>query len=281
MQKRVFRKPRFSLDRTRRGDLAQQVAAGLRTAIRTGYYRSGDILPPVRDLAEILLVSKGIAEQAIALIREEGLISPRPAVGCVVCERKRPLWKGQVLIVVPPDAGNTSDNTASAVLRDVFTVNGYLAQAVTVSRTETGKFDFALLDLMLRQQTDLVVLLHDQAAIAHWLSMRGVPFIHRTTDNRSVRLPRGCVGVIRDSYDSANAAFAAHCRENGVDEVTVLSAWNSDSVVGALHAKDVPVTVWQIEMPAGASGAVVARSCRHESKTGRTAEQALSENAVL
>lgn len=259
MQKREFRKPSFSIDRTRRGDLAKQIAFGLRTAIETGYYRPGDILPPVRDLAEILGVSMGIAVQAVNKIREAGLISPRPAVGSVVCAPDRPLWKGQVLIVVPPDAGNTSDNTAAAVLRDVFTANGYLAQAVTVSRTETGKFDFALLDLMLRQQTDLVVLLHDQAAIAHWLSVRGVPFIHRTTNKRNGRLPRGCVGVIREDYDSANAAFAAHCRENGVDEVTVVSAWNSDSVVGALHAEGVPATVWKVEMPAGASGTVVAQ----------------------
>ncbi|MBE6398182.1 MAG: winged helix-turn-helix transcriptional regulator, partial [Lentisphaerae bacterium] len=118
MQKRDFKKPMFTLDRSRRGDLSRQVSAGLRTAIETGYYQPGEILPPVRDLAEILEISKGIAEQAVARLREEGLISPRPSVGSVVCASDRPLWKGQVLIVVPPDGGNTADNTMSAVLRN-------------------------------------------------------------------------------------------------------------------------------------------------------------------
>ena len=101
MQKRNFKRPNFSIDRTRRGDLAKQIAFGLRTAIETGYYRSGEILPPVRDLAEILGVSMGIAVQAVNKTREAGLISPRPAIGSVVCAKDRPLWKGQVLIVSP------------------------------------------------------------------------------------------------------------------------------------------------------------------------------------
>ena len=82
-----------------------QLAGALRNAIDTGYYRPGDVLPPVRDLAHLLDLSKGIAEQAIAHLREEGLISPRPRIGSVVCEKNRPLWKGQILIIVPPDGG--------------------------------------------------------------------------------------------------------------------------------------------------------------------------------
>ena len=51
--------------------------------------------------AEILGVSMGIAVQAVNKTREAGLISPRPAIGSVVCAKDRPLWKGQVLIVSP------------------------------------------------------------------------------------------------------------------------------------------------------------------------------------
>ena len=94
MQKREFKKPRFSIDRSQRGTLARQIADGLRTAIETGSYRPGEILPPVRDLADILGVSMGIAVQAVNRIREEGLISPRPAVGSVVCAPDHPHWKG-------------------------------------------------------------------------------------------------------------------------------------------------------------------------------------------
>ena len=257
MRKQDFKKPKFSIDRSRRGDLANQIAAGLRTAINTGFYRAGEILPPVRDLAEILEVSKGVAENAVAKLREEGLISPRPAVGSVVCAPDRPLWKGQVLIIVPP-AGNIFDNALSSVIRDEFTSNGYLAQTVTVPRSPGGKFDFSLLELMLRQQTDLVVQLHDKAAIARWLSERGIPFVRQTAD-KGGRLPQGCVGAVRWSLDSANASFASHCREMGTEKVTVVSAWDSCSVVKELRSEGVHVNVWSVETPPGASGTVVAQ----------------------
>ena len=273
MRKKDFKKPGFSLDRSRRGDLACQVAAGLRTAIKTGFYQTGEILPPVRDLAEILEVSKGIAEQAVVMLREEGLISPRPAVGSVVCAPDRPLWKGQILIVVPT-AVHIWDNALSAILRDEFTANGYLAQTVTVPRKSNGKFDFSLLELMLRQQTDLVVQLHDKAEISNWLSEQGAVFV-RQTAHRVGRLPRGCVGVIRWSCDSANAAFAAHCRDTGVDELTVMSAWNADSVVEALQSEGVKVNAWPVETPPGASGSVVAQYAL-EFMNAKLAERSIS-----
>ena len=270
MRKKDFKKPGFSLDRSRRGDLACQVAAGLRTAIKTGFYQTGEILPPVRDLAEILEVSKGIAEQAVVMLREEGLISPRPAVGSVVCAPDRPLWKGQILIVVPT-AVHIWDNALSAILRDEFTANGYLAQTVTVPRKSNGKFDFSLLELMLRQQTDLVVQLHNKKEISNWLSKQGAVFVRRT-DDEVCRLPRGCAGAIRWSCDSANTAFAAHCRDTGVDELTVMSAWSADSVVEALQAEGVKVNAWPVETPPGASGAVVAQ-CALEFMNAKLAER--------
>lgn len=273
VKKKDFKKPKFSLDRSRRGDLACQVAAGLRAAIRTGFYQAGEILPPVRDLAEILEVSKGIAEQAVVMLREEGLISPRPAVGSVVCDPDRPLWKGQVLVVVPP-ASNVWDNALSAIIRDEFTANGYLAQTVTVPRKPNGRFDFSLLELMLRQQTDLVVQLHDKTEISNWLSMHGAAFV-RQTAHKTGRSPRGCAGVIRWNCDSANAAFAAHCREAGVEELTVMSAWNVDSVVEALQSEGVKVNAWPVETPPGASGSIVAQYAL-EFMNAKLAERSIS-----
>ena len=269
MKKKDFKKPKFSLDRSRRGDLSCQVAACLRTAISTGFYRAGEILPPVRELAEILEVSKGVAERAVARLREEGLISPRPAVGSVVCAPDRPLWKGQVLIVVPP-AGNIFDNALSAVIRDEFTSNGYLAQAVTVPRNAEGRLDFSLLELMLRQQTDLVVQLHDKQEIAQWLSGCGVPFVRLTADD-DCRLAQGCAGVIRWNWDSANSAFATRCREIGGGKVTLVSAWNSGSVAKALRSEGVHTNVWPVKTPPGAPGTVVAQ-CAIEFMKGKLGE---------
>ena len=247
----------FTLDRSRRGDLSRQVSAGLRTAIETGYYQPGEILPPVRDLAEILEISKGIAEQAVARLREEGLISPRPSVGSVVCASDRPLWKGQVLIVVPPDGGNTADNTMSAILRNNLIANGYLALTAPVLSSEDGRFDFSLLDIMLHQQTDLVVQLHDKPEISNWLSSHNIPFIRCTTDTGDI--PLSCIGEIHFRKDAAISSFVSHCLEKKIDRVTVVSAWNQRATVEALKEAGIEVDNWHIELPRGAAGAQISK----------------------
>ena len=257
MQKREFKKPRFSIDRSQRGNLARQIADGLRTAIETGYYRPGDILPPVRDLADILGVSMGIAVQAVNRIREEGLISPRPAVGSVVCAPDNPHWKGQVLIVVPPDGGNTADNTISAILRNNLISNGYLALTAPVLRRNDGKFDFSLLELMLHQQTDLVVQLHDKPEISSWLSAHNIPFICCTTDSGDI--PKSCIGAVRFRKDAAISSFVSHCLEKNIDRVTVVSAWKQRATVEALKAAGIEVDDWHIEIPHGATGAQISK----------------------
>ncbi|MBP5544350.1 MAG: substrate-binding domain-containing protein [Kiritimatiellae bacterium] len=242
--KTAYKKPPFELDRTRHGDLARQIADGLRTAIETGYYRPGDVLPPVRDLGEILGVSMGIAVQAVTMIREESLISPRPRVGSVVCSKDRPLWKGHVVIVVPPGRGNPFDNMVHVAVRDGLIAAGYLPLSASVGETAPGKFnDFSLLDTILKQQTDLVVQIQGQECVARWLSRRGVPFVRfGLTDFK----PPNCVGLVRRNDDAAVADFAAHCREAGVKSVAQISVFNRANVAAALSAAGIEVRTWRV-----------------------------------
>lgn len=215
--KTTYKKPPFTINRARRGDLAGQIADGLRTAIETGYYGPGDILPPVRDLGELLGVSMVVAVHAVDILREEGIISPRPRVGSVVCAKDRPLWKGHVVTVIPPGLGNPFDNAIHAVVRDRLTAAGYLVTPVTVTETRPGRFDdFALLDTVLRQQTDLVIQLHQQETISRHLSRNKIPFIRLSGDDEP---HLNCVGAVRHDFGMALAEFAEHCREAGVKSV--------------------------------------------------------------
>ena len=250
MARHDFKKPPFSLDRTRRGDLVEQISAALRKAIETGYYRPGDVLPPVRPLATLLGVSKGMVERALAVIREEGLTSPRPRIGSVVCARNRPLWKGQVLVVVPPGIGNLSDNAVHSIVRDALTAAGYLPMSATVPRTAAGTYsDFALLETTMRQQVDFVVLLHDDAVVTRWLSRRGVPFARMTRDTAPDE-PPNCVGSVRRRDDLALAAFVSRCREAGVGSVLQVTALKTGpDAVPALEAVGIAAANWRIPPP--------------------------------
>ncbi len=239
MKKNSYKNPPFSLDRTRYGDLAVQLASSLRTAIETGYYKAGDILPPVRDLARLLGVSAGIAAQALSIVRDEGLISPRPCVGSVVCAKNRPLWKGHVVIVMPPGPGNHSDNTVYSRLRDTLTAEGYLTTPVTVAETRARLFnDFTLLDTVLRQQTDLVILLHNQDNIARWLSRRGADFVRLTLGTFS---PPHCLGLVRRDDYAALTPFLARCRETGVRRVVQVMGFPCADLADPLGKADICV----------------------------------------
>ncbi len=244
MENKTYKKLPFSLDRARHGDLVNQISGGLRTAIVTGYYAPGDILPPVRDLARLLGVSKGIAEQSLARIREEGLVSPRPRVGSVVCAKDHPLWKGQIVIVVPPGRGNPLENAIYAILRDALTSAGYLTASATVAATRPERFDdFALLDTVLRQQTDLVIELEDRATIVKWLSKRGIPFIRLANDDFR---PRACVGLVRRQDDLVLGDFAAHCREAGVRSLLQVQSYSRGDASQVLASDDIRITNWRV-----------------------------------
>jgi len=217
-----FKKPPFSLDRSRRGGLADQLAEQLVKAVETGYYGPGDMLPPTRELADMFGVSRVVAIRAMRRLADLRLIVQRPHYGSVVCAKDRPLWKGQVLLVATPGIGNADDDPIRIILRDTLIAEGYLPIVATVPRSAGGVPDFAFLDTVMRQQIDLVVLLDNKKDVAQWLSRRGVPFVW--LGNAASR-PKNCVGIIRVRNDLALGDFAAHCREAGVGDVLQVRVW--------------------------------------------------------
>lgn len=176
-KKKDFKKPKFTLDRTRRGDLARQIADGLRADIETGHYAPGDILPPVRELGKILGVSMGIAVQAVVRLREEGLISPRPSVGSVVCASDRPLWKGHVLLVIRGGYGGYYANTLIGVIRDKLIREGYLVSTAATPFGRDDRPDVTVLSAALKQSVDLAVVVFSNAAAERCIAASGVKFI--------------------------------------------------------------------------------------------------------
>jgi DNA-binding GntR family transcriptional regulator len=67
----------------------QQIAAAIRTEIRSGGYRPGDKLPAESALLERFRVSLPTLRQAIGVLRAEGLIESRHGVGTFVRDDRR------------------------------------------------------------------------------------------------------------------------------------------------------------------------------------------------
>lgn len=245
-----YRPPPFTIDRSMNGTLEDQLAAALVKTVETGYYGPGDMLPPTRDLARILGVSRVVAIRAMRRLSEQRLIVQRPHYGSVVCAKERPLWKGQVLLVATPGIGNADDDPIRIILRDNLIATGYLPIVATVPRIAGGKPDFAFMDTVIRQQIDLVVLLDNKQDVAQWLSRRGVPFVW--LGYGAVR-PKNCVGKIRIRNDLALGDFAAHCREAGVRDVMQVRVWRKGLDV-APALKHIGVRVNTLTVPGAEDG---------------------------
>lgn len=241
----AFKKPPFTIDRSRHGGLAIQLADALRRAIQTGYYRPGELLPPIRELAALTGVSQVITTRAIRILKMERIISPRPHVGCVVCNPDRLCWKGQILVVVPPGCGNQAENEAKAALRDTLTSAGYLVIHATVPFAADGSLDFSLLDTMTKHRFDLVVQVHDLDEVSERLASVGMPFIRVT---RKQPAPfRALVGTVALRDDLCLSDFIAHCRESGVRNVLQITGFRGGpDAVPALNAAGIHAEDWRI-----------------------------------
>lgn len=271
--KKAYRVLPFKIDRTLRTGLSVQLADALRTAIRTGFYAAGDILPPIRELSEMTGVSCVLVSRAVRILKNERLVNPRPHIGIEVCSGDHLLWKGQVLIIVPC---GTIEYLAVVgdVLRDGLTSAGYLPHIATVPHNEDGTYDFSLLDLMLRQQFDAVVQLHDQVEISGYLAAKNVPFVRFT--QLKPKAYKTCLATVMRKTDEATAAFAAFCRKKRVKSVLQVSmdSKRSVDVRKALAATGIDVQEWKTVERGGRHlpGQAVARAAADAFKARLAAE---------
>ena len=72
------------VDRRDPTELHEQVAAELRRAIADGEAKSGERLPPARDLAAVLEVNTNTVLRALRELRDEGLLEFRRGRGITV-----------------------------------------------------------------------------------------------------------------------------------------------------------------------------------------------------
>ena len=93
------RLPQIAIDRHLTACLSEQVAEGLRQAIRTGFYRAGETLPPLGALCDRLGISLRVARDAIRRLCADDLVLARPRVGCLVLQPHAKCHHGRVLAV--------------------------------------------------------------------------------------------------------------------------------------------------------------------------------------
>ena len=227
--------------------LVDQVADGLRAAITGGWYRPGDAVPPSRDLAPLLGVSRRVTKTALARLAGEGLIMSRPRIGSIVRDRSAKRWKGNVLFVSRSNGDGYYDNVFAATLRSAFVMADWLLTSVAVGKNHDGSSDTSELEIRLTGPVTLAVVLFRNPAAERVLSRSGVPFV--TMDERKSCRANGCVGHVR--YDSTAAAseLARYAVDIGLKTVLQTEFNGKDDIYTAFKAQGLKMSRWNIPFP--------------------------------
>ena len=238
----------FGINRDARRTLVDQIVDGIRDAIRTGYYRPGDRLPPMRVFEEAFGVSRIVTNAVMARLATEGLVHPRRGAGAEVLGSDERVWKGRVLLVFRDESGVFYMNVMGARIRDRLVQAGYLVSQVTVPKGPRGR-DFSLMDANLRGHVDLAVLVFDDVMIESHLSSASVPYIV-VGDGGGDAVT--CVGSIRYRRDAAAPILARQCVAAGIRrilQVTMAESPQNDLGV-AFAGSGIKVKTWKIRRAA-------------------------------
>ena len=195
----------FSVDRKLPRPLVEQVVMGVKQAIDFGKYKVGDVIPPTRDMAETLGVSRIVTRQAVRRLADNGYLAPRPGVGCVVLSRGVKLWKGSILLVMHGSKGFYYTNAFADELTLLLAKEGW-----RLVRVLTKKDDLSLLDLEISHGADFSLVMFENEQAVKRLRRAGIPFA-------SIGLPvRGCAFHVHYRREAALEAAVEELKAAGV-----------------------------------------------------------------
>ena len=239
----------FTLARSSRATLVEQVADGLRRAVDSGFYKPGDVLPTTRGLADALGVSRIVTRAAVRKLAEAGLVNPKPGVGSVVIGRRGKLWRGNILFVSRTNGCIYYDNVFTATLRSHLVKTGWLFTQVSVAPDSDGRVDVSELELHLSSPVTLAVSMFTAPEVARALSRSGVPFV---TIGGDARKYKGRVGRVRYDRSSVMLDLIAVARASGVRTALQVGWEDTVAALDALSSAGIRTSNWSIPIPAGA-----------------------------
>jgi len=240
-----YKLPPFRLDPNSTASLSDQMTDGFRQAILEGYYREGEVLPPIRELEKFFGVSLFVPREVLSRLSREGLVNPRPHLGSIVMKRNVALRLGHILLVIPDVPGAYYANAFGDVLHEKFAAAGYTFTRVTVLRNASGEYDLSSLDVELNRSIDLAILLFDAPVVAKRLSRSGKPFV--AVGQEFCKL-KGCVGNVYRPRNGATEEFFRHCRNSGVKSV-LIADWNGEGFSVLEGVKHDGIRVEQLLVP--------------------------------
>lgn len=203
----------FRIDSNLATPLADQVADGLRTCIRSGWFKAGDILPSLAELMAALNISQRVARDGIMKLAAEGLVIVRPRSGSRVLSSGETATRGRILAIFSEkERVSYYAATLAAEIERLVRAAGYDFESARTPFKPNGDHDLAPISSLLRSPFDLVTSLYAPVKAERLIAASGIPYI-------PICSPRPVPGVammLSRDFDAAVAAFVARCVALGV-----------------------------------------------------------------
>ena len=185
-----MRKAKIVIDRECGRSLTDQLVDGLRSAVRLGWWKTGERLPTREEIMASCGVSRNVVQAAVRRLVAEGLVVTRPRIGCTVARSSRRVVRGVVLEVDTGSGIPYWNARFSESLRRALSAGRIDCRNVGLSYDRNDKllgFDRERLEHELAQRPDLVVVVSSLSrtpGIQKILDAHDIPYV---VANRSAR----------------------------------------------------------------------------------------------
>ena len=208
--------PAFTVTRSNRRRLVDQMSDGIRQAIVSGELRAGDMLPNFADLAKHYKVSIRIPREAISKLVDEGCVDTRKGIGTTILPRRVPTWKGHVLFILPDAVGSYYANVFASEIQNRLTKEGWLFTRVSVLKHANGWRNNSVLQAELSRSIDMAIVLYGDVFVEKLLTRRKVPYLVLADRRPSDPVAPNYICFNRMA---AVGDFVRHCQRAGVRKV--------------------------------------------------------------
>jgi DNA-binding LacI/PurR family transcriptional regulator len=199
-----------------RMSLTDQLADGLRHAIRSGVLRSGDTLPTLLEMADRMGVSEFVARHAVRRLSAEGLVCARRRVGIKVNGNVN-AWKASVLGLQWGVPSMYYHSVLNSVVTERLDASNVLFDAKYISQAEADR-GFPRVQADLAHAFSLAVIRGHTHGLDALLSRREIPFIHCTWSRPSPLAVR----AILMRHALVFPAIRDHCLACGVRDMLLV-----------------------------------------------------------
>jgi GntR family transcriptional repressor for pyruvate dehydrogenase complex len=210
----------------RNGTTAEEVAGRLREMIHSGELAAGDKLPPERDLAKILGVSRPTLRAGIRSLSAVGILQSKQGAGTFVAARdESPTLDSSPLRMLSALHGFTSDEMFEARLALEMSIAGMAAKRVTSEQMTTLAEEIAGMYASLNEPEQYLV--HD---------MRFHQIVAAASGNRILTALMNMVATILFEYRSKTVKRATDLKESAEQHHNIYRALRDHDPEGAEKA---------------------------------------------